>query len=84
MQKELGETNNVIIALRRDLAGAKARLSDVTGELSEAQKEELERDKVRLLSQDKELLEAREQLKKLSQIVDQQKSEITALNDDLR
>ena len=36
----------MILGLRRDLSGASAKLSDMTGELSEAQKEQLERSQV--------------------------------------
>lgn len=36
---------NTILGLRRDLSGSQARLSDMTGELSESQKLELERNR---------------------------------------
>ena len=54
-----------------------------SGELSEAQKEELERHKLLAKQQDIELIECRQQLAKLSQIVDKQSLEIKELNGDL-
>ncbi|XP_063715664.1 forkhead-associated domain-containing protein 1-like [Symsagittifera roscoffensis] len=42
-KKQLKDNETVIEGLARDLAGANARLNDVAGELSESQKEEVER-----------------------------------------
>ena len=46
-------------ALRRDLAGAAARMSDMAGELSDKQKQKLEQYEERILEQDTELEEQR-------------------------
>ncbi|ELT87042.1 hypothetical protein CAPTEDRAFT_113772, partial [Capitella teleta] len=83
-KSKIHEQSEVIIGLRRDLAGATARLTDMTGELSEAQKEEIERNSITLRTQDMELSELRQQMVKLSQIIDQQAEEIKELNDELR
>ena len=55
-----------------------------TGELSEAQKEELERQKVMSRQQGAELDELRQQMAKLSTIVDKQAEEITHHNTELK
>ena len=53
------------------------------GELSEAQKEEVERSRSTLRHQEAELMELRQQMAKLSQIIDQQANEIKELNAEL-
>ena len=40
--KKEAESQDVVQALRRDLAGAAARMSDMAGELSDKQKQKLE------------------------------------------
>lgn len=75
-KRESAEHSEVVLGLKRDLAGAWARLSDVTGELSDEQKQKVEEYKERIDIQDRELHEQREQLKKLSAVVDFQKGEI--------
>ncbi len=54
------------------------------GELTETQKQELEKKTSKLQQQDIELMELRQQLAKLSEIVDKQSAEITQLNSDLK
>ena len=54
------------------------------GELTETQKQELEKKTSKLQQQDVELMELRQQLAKLSEIVDKQSAEITQLNSDLK
>ena len=54
------------------------------GELSEAQKEEMERNQRRVAKQEAELTSLRQQLAKLSSIVDQQTSDVGSLNADIR
>lgn len=81
--QQLQESDNVIANLRRDVAGMTARLTDMAGELSESQKEEMERHKLLAKQQDFELSECRTQLAKLSDVVDKQTSEIKELNNDL-
>ena len=43
-KKEAESQGDVVQALRRDLAGAAARVSDMAGELSNKQKQKLEQD----------------------------------------
>ncbi|KAK2175101.1 hypothetical protein NP493_750g01052 [Ridgeia piscesae] len=83
LQKNLHEQQTTILALRRDLAGASARLTDMAGELSEAQKEDMERNQRRVAKQEAELTALRQQLAKLSSIVDKQTAEIGTLNGDI-
>ena len=66
----------MVQALRRDLAGATARMSDMAGELSDKQKQKLEQYEERILEQDTELEEQRKQLVQLSALVDEQQKEI--------
>ena len=54
------------------------------GELSEAQKEDMERNQRRVAKQEAELTALRQQLAKLSSIVDKQTAEIGTLNGDIR
>ena len=81
--QQLQESDSVIANLRRDVAGMTARLTDMAGELSESQKEEMERHKQLAKQQDFELTECRQQLAKLSDVVDKQSSEIKELHNDL-
>lgn len=72
------------MGLRRDLSGASARLSDITGEMSESQKREMEQNRELLVRRESELLEQRQQMAKLSKIIDKQKNEIKQLEQELR
>ena len=69
--------------MRRDLAGAAARMSDMAGELSDKQKQKLEQYEERILEQDTELEEQRKQLVQLSALVDEQQKEINSREDKL-
>jgi hypothetical protein len=60
-----------------------ARLSDVQGELSEQQKQTLERSELIIREQTKELNDTRLKLSKLSDIIDQQTTQIDVLQSDL-
>ena len=60
-----------------------ARLSDIQGELSEKQKQALEKSQFTIREQTKELNETRLKLSKLSDIVDQQSTQIDTLQSDL-
>ena len=73
----------MVQALRRDLAGAAARMSDMAGELSDKQKQKLEQYEERILEQDTELEEQRKQLVQLSALVDEQQKEINSREDKL-
>ncbi|CAF0940971.1 unnamed protein product [Adineta ricciae] len=77
------EQEQIIISLRRDLAGMTARLSDVHGELSDKQKYALEKSEATIREQTKELNETRLKLSKLSDIVDKQTVQIETLQSDL-
>ncbi|CAC5400757.1 unnamed protein product [Mytilus coruscus] len=83
LKLKLQDQDDLILGLRRDLAGAHARLSDVTGELSESQKQEIERNKDLLLQRERELMDIRQQLAKLSKIIDKQKEEMKSVECDL-
>jgi len=71
-RKRVAEQDELIKGLRRDLAGASARLSDTQGEMSEKQKRELEKNRSLVIEQQKELSVLRQQLAKLSEIVEKQ------------
>jgi len=77
------EQEQIIVSLRRDLAGMTARLSDVQGELSEKQKQTLEKSEFTIREQTKELNDTRLKLSKLSDIVDQQSAQMEILQSDL-
>jgi hypothetical protein len=79
----LKERDNTIIALRKDLNGAQAKLSDMTGELSEEQKIIIEDLHTLSESQSRDLVAANDKLSSLSQIVDTQTKEIESLNGEL-
>ena len=73
----------MILGLRQDLSGASARLSDMTGELNERQKEELENNRILIRDQEAELTTQRQQLVKLSELVDKKTAEVEKLVKDL-
>ena len=79
----LSEQEELIKTLRRDLAGASAKLSDTHGEMSEKQKRELERHRQLVVEQQKELCVARAQLAKLSEIVERQTERLEAVAPEL-
>lgn len=83
LKKSVTEQQDVIMGLRRDLSGASARLSDVTGEMSESQKREMEKNRELLIRRDAELTELRQQMAKLSKIIDKQKEEVKTLQEEL-
>ena len=56
----------------------------LAGELSEAQKEQLEGSKRTMVQQEAELTELRQQMAKLTSIIDKQTTEIEELNKDIR
>ncbi|BFZ23626.1 hypothetical protein BsWGS_26664 [Bradybaena similaris] len=83
LKKEIVDSQNITMALRRDLAGAAARLSDISGEMNESQKQEMERNRELLGQKAAELTDLRQQMVKLSQIIDSQKKEIQRLQGEL-
>ena len=56
----------------------------ISGELSEEQKEQLEKNRALIVLRDSELMESRQQLAKLSTIIDQQATEIKAMSTEIR
>lgn len=54
------------------------------GEMSESQKQEIERNKELLAQREGAMTEAHQQMAKLSKIIDKQKDEIRALEEELR
>ena len=60
-----------------------ARLSDIQGELTEKQKQILEKSELTIREQTKELNDTRFKLSKLSDIIDQQSIQIQTLQTDL-
>ncbi|XP_048767224.2 forkhead-associated domain-containing protein 1-like isoform X2 [Ostrea edulis] len=83
LKNTLQSRDDIILGLRRDLAGAHARLSDITGELSENQKQEMEKHREKLILKEKEIEGLRQQMVKLSKIIDKQKDEIKVLQKQL-
>lgn len=83
LKNTIQSRDDVILGLRRDLAGAHARLSDITGELSESQKQEMEKHKEKLVQREREIEGLRLQMAKLSKIIDKQKDEIKNLQKQL-
>lgn len=79
----LSEQDDLIKLLRRDLAGASAKLSDAHGEMTEKQKRELERNRHLVLDQQRELSDTRSHLAKLSEIVDRQTKQLETLKSEL-
>ncbi|CAL1541605.1 unnamed protein product [Lymnaea stagnalis] len=79
LKKEIRDSQDCIKGLRRDLSGASARLSDISGEMSESQKQEMERNRDLLQQRATELTELRQQMAKLTRIIDTQKEEIKKL-----
>lgn len=82
-KNEAESQGDVVQALRRDLAGAAARMSDMAGELSDKQKQKLEQYEERIRDQDTELDGQRKQLVQLSALVDEQQKEINSREDKL-
>jgi hypothetical protein len=79
----LNEQDEIIKILRRDLISVSAKLTDTHSELPEKQKREMERNKVLLVEQTRELADSRAKLVKLSEIVDKQTQQIETLKSEL-
>ena len=84
LKARISEQEEQIKSLRRDLAGASAKLSDVQGEMSEKSKRELERNRQLVIDQQRELSDARSQLAKLSEIVEKQTKQLEVVNCEFR
>ncbi|XP_043102052.1 forkhead-associated domain-containing protein 1 [Puntigrus tetrazona] len=83
-QQEVVSQSEIINALSRDLAQAHARLSDMTGELSEQQKLELESHKALVVDQKIQLSMLTQKLNMMSQLVQQKDEETNKLAEKLR
>uniref|UniRef100_A0A8C1Y955 FHA domain-containing protein n=1 Tax=Cyprinus carpio TaxID=7962 RepID=A0A8C1Y955_CYPCA len=83
-QQEVVSQSEIINALSRDLAQAHARLSDMTGELSEQQKLELESHKALVVDQKIQLSMLTQKLTLMSQLVQQKDEETKKLGEKLR
>ncbi|KAK1157263.1 forkhead-associated domain-containing protein 1 isoform X3 [Acipenser oxyrinchus oxyrinchus] len=82
-QREILSQRDVIVGLSNDLAGANARLSDMTGELSEKQKMELEQNRAIMGDQRTELNTLRKQLAGMSELVEKKKAELQSAVEEL-
>ncbi|XP_057213108.1 forkhead-associated domain-containing protein 1 [Triplophysa rosa] len=83
-QQEVAGQSEIINALSRDLAQANARLSDMSGELSEQQKIELETHRALVLDQRIQLSTLTQKLTAMSQLVEQKDEEIKKLAEKLK
>ncbi|XP_077079111.1 forkhead-associated domain-containing protein 1 isoform X2 [Siphateles boraxobius] len=83
-QQEVVSQSQIIDALSRDLAQAHARLSDMTGQLSEQQKLELESHKALVVDQKIQLSMLTQKLTMMSQLVEQKDEETRKLEEKLR
>ncbi|XP_041128813.1 forkhead-associated domain-containing protein 1-like [Polyodon spathula] len=83
-QREILSQRDVIVRLSSDLARANARMSDMTGELSEKQKMELEQNRAIVRDQRTELSTLRKQLAGMSELVEKKKAELQSAVEELR
>ncbi|XP_051510054.1 forkhead-associated domain-containing protein 1-like [Myxocyprinus asiaticus] len=83
-QQEVISQSEIINALSRDLSQAHARLSDMTGELSEQQKLELETHRALVVDQRMQLSMLTQKLTMMSQLVEQKDEETKKLAEKLR
>ncbi|XP_065102904.1 forkhead-associated domain-containing protein 1 isoform X2 [Paramisgurnus dabryanus] len=83
-QQEVTDQSEIINALSRDLAQAHARLSDMTGELSEQQKIELETHRALVVDQRIQLSMLTQKLTAMSQLAEQKDEEIKKLAEKLK
>ncbi|XP_062396768.1 forkhead-associated domain-containing protein 1-like [Sardina pilchardus] len=83
-RQEVVSRDDIIAALSRDLSQAHARMSDMTGELSEEQKAELERYRVLVVEQRVELSALTQRLAMMSQLVEQKDKELKEITHTLR
>ncbi|KAL1021271.1 hypothetical protein UPYG_G00010990 [Umbra pygmaea] len=83
-QLETQNQGDIIQALSRDLAAANARISDMTGELSEQQKLEMEQRKSLVVDQRVQLSILTQKLTMMSQLMEQKGEELEKVRDELR
>ncbi|XP_072536990.1 forkhead-associated domain-containing protein 1-like [Salminus brasiliensis] len=82
-QQEVAKQGEVITSLSRDLAHAHACLSDLTGELSEQQKMELETHRALVVEQRMQLSTLTQKLTMTSQLLESKDEELKALREKL-
>nr|XP_020636893.1 forkhead-associated domain-containing protein 1 [Pogona vitticeps] len=83
--KEKIQSDEAVIAeLKTELSGARARVSDIIGELGEKQKVELEQKQWLLHSQAHELSRLRENLLEMAQLVEQKDADLKIAREALR
>ncbi|XP_019397078.1 PREDICTED: forkhead-associated domain-containing protein 1 isoform X6 [Crocodylus porosus] len=83
-QKEILSKQAIILGLKKDLSEAKARMSDMIGELSEKQKMELERNLNLVKCQESELNMLRQKLFAMSNLVDKKDKDLKTAAEELR
>ncbi|RDD42410.1 Forkhead-associated domain-containing protein 1 [Trichoplax sp. H2] len=83
-KKEIQVRDDMISTLNKDLAGASAKLTDMTGELNEQQKLELQHHRQRLTEVNNELQQQKDQILKMSELVDRQQKEMEKDKADLK
>ncbi|KAM9217775.1 forkhead-associated domain-containing protein 1 [Leptosomus discolor] len=83
-QSALLSKEAVIAELTKELAETRARMSDLRGELSEEQKVELEQNVRRLKGQERELNVLRENLSRMSSLVEEKDRALKAAAEELR
>uniref|UniRef100_A0A3P8XS91 FHA domain-containing protein n=1 Tax=Esox lucius TaxID=8010 RepID=A0A3P8XS91_ESOLU len=83
-QLEMHSQGDIIEALSRDLASANSRITDLTGELSEKQKMELEQLKALVVDQRVQLSMLTQKLMLMSQLIEQKGEELQKVRDELR
>ncbi|XP_059572314.1 forkhead-associated domain-containing protein 1 isoform X5 [Alligator mississippiensis] len=83
-RKEILSKQAIILGLKKDLSEAKARMSDMIGELSEKQKMELERNLNLVKCQESELNMLRQKLFAMSNLVDKKDKDLKTAAEELR
>ncbi|XP_019367430.1 PREDICTED: forkhead-associated domain-containing protein 1 isoform X4 [Gavialis gangeticus] len=83
-RKEILSKQAIILGLKKDLSEAKARMSDMIGELSEKQKMELERNLNLVKCQESELNMLRQKLFAMSNLVDKKDKDLKTTAEELR
>ncbi|XP_048375530.1 forkhead-associated domain-containing protein 1 isoform X2 [Sphaerodactylus townsendi] len=83
-RQEVLSKHTIILELKKELSEAKARMSDIIGELSEKQKMELEQKRSLVLSQAQELNHLQEKLYEMSKLVDRKDANLNSANEELR
>ncbi|XP_044308260.1 forkhead-associated domain-containing protein 1 isoform X2 [Varanus komodoensis] len=81
---EILSNQTIISELKKELSEARARMSDVIGELNDKQKMELEQKRSLVHSQAHELNHLREKLFEMSKLVDQEEADLKAAGEELR